>query len=235
MKLHLLQLENCPVLQQLRYEEALLRVDQRNWCLINQGSPPAIVMGISGQLEELIELAVWQQKPVPVIRRFSGGGTVFVDEETLFVTFIFNQQALPVHPYPETIMRWTEALYRPLFAPHPFALLENDYVMGHLKFGGNAQSIIKQRWLHHSSFLWNYQPSNMNYLRLPLRRPHYRKSRPHTDFLCKLSDLYPCRKNLQQKLVNLLQQQYEIERTTVQQLDALLTQPHRQATQLLMS
>ena len=37
-----------PILEQLQLEEALFRADQRNWCLLNSGSPPAIVMGISG-------------------------------------------------------------------------------------------------------------------------------------------------------------------------------------------
>lgn len=45
----LLRLRQVPILQQLRLEEALLRADDSNWCILNDGSPtPAIVMGISG-------------------------------------------------------------------------------------------------------------------------------------------------------------------------------------------
>eukprot|EP00968_Pinguiococcus_pyrenoidosus_P003776 scaffold251_cov230-Pinguiococcus_pyrenoidosus.AAC.7 len=33
-------------------------------------------------------------------------------------------------------------------------LVENDYVVGDRKFGGNAQSITSGRWLHHTSFLF---------------------------------------------------------------------------------
>ncbi len=36
------------------YEEALMRADERNWCVINNGSPKAIVMGISGKPDQLI-------------------------------------------------------------------------------------------------------------------------------------------------------------------------------------
>ena len=36
-----------PVLQQLQLEEALLRADEENWCLVNCGSEPSIVMGVS--------------------------------------------------------------------------------------------------------------------------------------------------------------------------------------------
>lgn len=49
-----------------------------------------------------------------------------------------------------------------------------DYVFGDRKFGGNAQSIIKHRWIHHTSFLWDYDNKNMSYLKLPAKAPKYR-------------------------------------------------------------
>jgi lipoate-protein ligase A len=52
--------------------------------------------------------------------------------------------------------------------------------------GGNAQSIIKNRWIHHTSFLWNFDAKNMDYLKLPSKRPAYRSDRPHHDFLTTL-------------------------------------------------
>lgn len=62
----------------------------------------------------------------PVIRRFSGGGTVVVDHHTLFITLICNQEAVPSVPlYPRPIMKWTEELYRPMFpTAAQFGLLE---------------------------------------------------------------------------------------------------------------
>lgn len=50
-----------------------------------------------------------------------------------------------------------------------------DYVFGNRKFGGNAQSITKGRWVHHTSFLWDYEMMNMFYLKLPKRAPDYRQ------------------------------------------------------------
>lgn len=52
--------------------------------------------------------------------------------------------------------------------------LFSDYVFGDRKFGGNAQSITKNRWIHHTSFLWDYEVKNMAYLKLPARAPEYR-------------------------------------------------------------
>mmetsp|Transcript_25867 Transcript_25867/g.43997 ORF Transcript_25867/g.43997 Transcript_25867/m.43997 type:complete len:330 (-) Transcript_25867:870-1859(-) len=72
-----------------------------------------------------------------------------------------------------------------------FALRENDYVLGERKMGGNAQSIVKGGWLHHTSFLWDYDQQNMDYLSLPSKRPAYRGDRKHDDFLVRLSSVYP--------------------------------------------
>ena len=91
-RLRLLQLFSTPILDQLRLEEALLRSHAGNWCLINRGLPsPAIVMGISGVAERLVHVEAARAAGVPVIRRFTGGGTVVVDDGTLFISFVCNK------------------------------------------------------------------------------------------------------------------------------------------------
>ena len=50
--------------------------------------------------------------------------------------------------------------------PPQFSLRENDYVLGAHKIGGNAQSIVKGRWVHHTSFLWDFDPAKMRYLQV---------------------------------------------------------------------
>lgn len=230
--LHFVHLKGVPILEQLRWEEAMLRADHRNWCLINHGSPPAIVMGISGKKEELINSFHLQSSPIPVIRRFSGGGTVVIDEDTLFVTFIFSSEALSIPSFPEPIMHWTEKFYHPLFNPHPFSLQENDYVMGMKKFGGNAQSITKQRWLHHSSFLFNYRSSLMDYLHIPNKAPAYRQQRSHEEFLCCLRDYWPTIENLKEDLIIQLKNSFDLVETSILELQRLATLPHRKATKV---
>ncbi len=148
-------------------------------------------MGISGKKEELVDLAKTSQDNIPIIRRFSGGGTVIVDENTLFVTFISQKNIHSFAAYPEPIMRWTEAIYREAFDHPDFKLRENDFVIGAKKCGGNAQYIRKNRWLHHTCFLWDYSSKNMEYLLLPKKTPPYREGRSHDDFLCRLKDHFP--------------------------------------------
>src|SRR6187402_1346020 len=114
--LHWLSLKNVSIHQQLQWEEALLRLDGRSWCISNWGSPATLVMGISAKEHEVFDMELLNIKPLPVLRRFSGGGTVIVDEETLFLTFFIQKQHLPhIAPFPLSILQWTASLYEPLF------------------------------------------------------------------------------------------------------------------------
>lgn len=231
--LRFVELDQIPIFQQLQWEEALLRADAGNWCLINKGSPPAIVMGISGQMDKLISLDNLQKNPIPVIRRFSGGGTVVIDENTLFFTLVCQSNALPIHPFPRPLMQWTAELYRPLFPDKPFYLQDNDYVMGEKKWGGNAQSIVKGRWLHHSSLLWDYHPERMDYLLLPEKMPAYRKKRGHHDFLCCLKDHWVHSTSFQTEMLNTLEKHFLLKQSGIEELNRIASQPHRKATSII--
>lgn len=219
-----------PIFDQLRLEEALLRADDRSFCLVNIGSPRAIVMGISGEVEKLLDLPTVRERRIPVIKRFSGGGTVIVDEDTLFVTFIIAKEHLDLAPFPEPILRWSAHLYASAWKIPGFQLRENDYCIGEKKCGGNAQYMRKDRWIHHTSFLWDYKPSNMEALLLPSKRPAYRKDRSHKDFLCRLREYGENPKTRINQLKNELVKHFDIHDFD---LKTLQEKPHRQATQMI--
>lgn len=207
-----------------------MRCDGRNFCLINLGTLPAIVLGSSCNVEELVDLERVREARVPVIRRFSGGGTVYVDRGTLFVTWLFGKEAVATAPFPRAIMAWTEALYRPLFGDHPFGLRENDYVLGEYKCGGNAQYIQKDRWLHHTSFLWDFDAEKMGYLHIPKRAPLYRAERAHSEFLCRLKAYFPDRQLFLHALKSHLSKQFILEEVAYEELLPLTLQPHRRTS-----
>lgn len=199
----LLRLSGFSILQQLQIEEALLRATTHNWFVINDGTPqPSVVLGVSGKAHELVHLAAAAARRVPLIRRFTGGGTVVVDGDTIFTALIMQHQSLPgVEPYPRPVMQYTEHLYRTVFGQHgAFRLRENDYCFGDRKFGGNAQAITKDRWVHHTSLLWDFQRERMALLRQPSKQPEYRQDRGHLDFIVPLRHLLPCRRTLVERL-----------------------------------
>lgn len=210
----------------------------------------AIVMGIGGKPERLIDIEAAKNDGVLVLKRFSGGGTVVVDHSSLWTTFIGRNKMLPtVKPYPREIMEWSaNVIFGPAFESWnreindndsgsrrskgrqtlvfegkwvderwcskgvdeslvlppseketqqnshstlpTFQLKDNDYVLGERKIGGNAQSIVSGGFLHHTSFLWDWDQMNMDYLTLPEKRPEYRGNRPHDEFLVRLKDHY---------------------------------------------
>lgn len=232
-KFFLVDLTGMPILEQLRLEEALLRADKGNWCLINTSSPDAIVMGISGKLEQLIDRQRVKERSMPIIKRFSGGGTVYIDPNTIFVTLIANQKCTQVPCLPKEVMQWSEGLYEPFFNHPDFALRENDYVFAERKFGGNAQYMQKGRWLHHTSFLWDFDPQKMQSLLLPQKRPTYREARTHEDFLTSLNKRYPNKELFFDSLKKYLLKTLEASEVEVQSAQAKISMPHRKATTLV--
>ncbi len=231
--LHLIELNRVPIFEQLQLEEALLRADTRNLCIMNHGSTRAIVMGQSSHPQDLLDVERVQEDEIPVIKRFSGGGTVIVDEETLFISFIFAKDFLPICPFPEPILRWSAELYKTAWDFPDFALTEHDYTLGALKCGGNAQYLSKDRWVHHTSFLWDYSDKNMEYLLLPKKRPKYREERAHGAFLCRLSEKAASKEGLIAQLKNELVKRFDICEVTLEGLSDVLGREHRKSTHLV--
>jgi len=194
MKFTLIQAKNLSIYHQLVLEEALLRTSNENICLLNTSTPPSIVMGISAKPEEHLEKAFFSQGEVALIRRFSGGGTVVVDENSFFVTFILNRSELNFPCYPENLMVFAKQPVSQAF--EEVELLQNDFVIGDRKCAGNAQMLIKERALHHISFLWDFCEKRMGLLKHPKKIPAYRNDRSHLDFLTPLKNYFPDKDNL---------------------------------------
>ncbi len=232
MLLSLLRLKGVPIFEQLQVEEALLRADKKNWCIINYGVPPAIVMGISGNAEDLL-IVEPANSPLPIIRRFSGGGCVVVDPSTFFVTMICNVEGNRPSAFPQEVARWNAELYKPLLEHLDFNLLENDYVLGARKFGGNAQYLTRDRWLHHSTLLWSYNCELMNLLKLPKKRPQYRQERSHDDFLCHLSEYFSSIEDLYDHFTYNLKQKFNVIEMDYEEVREICQRPHRKSTSII--
>jgi lipoate-protein ligase A len=231
MTFHLIHTQNLPIFEQLQLEEALLRTDDRNFCIINEGSTPAIVMGISGKVEELVDREKTAAANVPVIKRFSGGGTVIVDEETIFFTFICQKSLHPFPAYPEPILKWSADFYQAAFPA--LSLRENDYAIGEKKCGGNAQYIKKDRWLHHTSFLWDWKKERMDLLLHPKKTPAYRAGRTHAAFLGRVSDHADDKTSWIGSLKKELSNRYAVQEMSLEEVKPVMQRPHRQTSESL--
>lgn len=233
MALYWVALDSCPIYEQLQLEEALLRTDENSYCIVNKGSPPSIVMGISGKKRELVDELAAKEKSIPLIRRYSGGGCVVVDEDTLFISFIIGKEFYTAPLYPESIHRWAEDLYLSSWKIPGFALRENDYVIQEKKCGGNAQYLKKDRFVHHTTFLWKYCPTKMSLLLHPAKEPSYRKKRDHLDFLQPLHSHAKSVDYLIDAMKNELDKRFHLQEKKVEELHAFLDLPHRKSVTLV--
>lgn len=231
--LRIIQLNGLPLLEQLQLEEALLRTSDENYCLINHGAPPAIVMGISQKPAEVIDFEAHRNQPIPIIRRYSGGGTVVIEPTTVLVTLILNHQSFPTPPFPKDVLKWTEELYKPAFKDLPFSLRENDYVIDHLKCGGNAQYFAKNRIVHHTSFVFDYTDTHMQLLKMPPKMPSYRAERSHQDFLYRLNTDFSCSASFLKSILEAFSLKFSLEEKPLNQFIPFLSLPHRKSTTLV--
>ena len=167
---------------------------------------------------------------IPIIKRFSGGGTVITDKDTLLVSLIANKSILPTPCFPSHIMQWSFDIYADVFNHPHFRLRENDYAFYNKKCGGNAQYFCKKRCLHHTSFLWDYQPSHLELLKNPKKQPSYRKQRQHEDFLCKIKDFWTSIYSFEEQFINTLSTLFDVSILNSQSLKAYVNNSSHRIT-----
>jgi len=150
----------------------------------------AVVLGLSQEEEEYVDAAETKKDGVPVIRRFSGGGAVFLSRGCLVYTLITTARP----PFKRFDVM---GAYRLAFAPLTEAFAKKglklefhepcDLAVGGRKVAGSAQSQRRGAVLIHGSFLIDPDLDRIKrYLKEPKERPAYRAARRHEDFLMPL-------------------------------------------------
>jgi lipoate---protein ligase len=93
------------------------------------------------------------ERSIPVIRRISGGGTVFHDAGNLNFTFILNSK----EGRQINFRKYTLPVISFLSSIGLDAIIEgkNDLKVGGLKISGNAEHIYRDRVLHHGTLLFD--------------------------------------------------------------------------------
>ncbi len=92
---------------------------------------------------------------IPVIRRLSGGGTVFHDEDNINFCFIMNGEKgklVDFKKYIDPVIDFLKSLH--IHAEHGG---RNDILIEGCKISGNASHVFKNRVMHHGTLLFNSQ------------------------------------------------------------------------------
>lgn len=153
----------------LAVEEVLLKNRTEDFLILGINSP-SIIIGKHQSAHRESDTRFAEMNFIPVIRRISGGGTVFHDSGNLNFTFIaqsvpgrqidFRKYTLPVIDYLDTL--GIEARFEG----------KNDLKVDGLKISGNAEHVFRNRVLHHGTLLFR---SSLETLRNAIRRDtlHY--------------------------------------------------------------
>lgn len=166
----------------------------------------AVVLGLSQEEEKYVNSAEAKKDKVPVLRRFSGGGTVFIHDGCLVYTIITTLTS----PFKRFDVM---GAYRTAFMPVIEAFQKQgialefhepcDLAVDGRKIAGNAQSQRQGALLIHGSFLVDPDLIRIKrYLKEPDIRPDYRAGRSHEDFLLPLSEVGLDEKKLKDLLID---------------------------------
>lgn len=148
----------------LAAEEHLLKKTNDEYLILAVNSPSVIIGKHQSPHREVNTMFVIKNN-IPVIRRISGGGTVFHDMGNLNFTFIMNSQPgqqVDFRKYTKPVIAFLDQLgVEAKFEG------KNDLKVNGLKISGNAEHIYRNRVLHHGTLLFS---SDMNLLRNSLRK-----------------------------------------------------------------
>ncbi len=133
-------------------------------CFMLWQNEPSIIVGKHQNTLAEIDFHLARQKNIPVIRRISGGGTVYHDEGNLNFTFIKQGQKGKLVDYTRFLQPIIAALNQMgVPARHEG---KSDIRVNGLKISGNSEHVYRNRVLHHGTLLFN---SNLEALNEVLR------------------------------------------------------------------
>jgi len=150
-----------------------------------------VVVGYANKAATEVNLAFCQRNTIPVLRRFTGGGTVLQGPGVLNYSLILRLEGSgALHNVSATnrfiLERHHSALAALLRAPVEMQG-HTDLAIGGLKFCGNAQRRRQRFLIFHGSFLLHLDIEFLErILPMPSKQPDYRVNRSHSEFLMNL-------------------------------------------------
>ena len=113
---------------------------------------PAVIVGTNQNAIEEVNLSYTQENGIKVVRRMTGGGTVYHDGGNLCYTVI-----APFNPEQDNYKAFTAPVIEYLNSIGVKAEFSgrNDITVDGMKISGNAQTVYKNRIMHHGTLLFD--------------------------------------------------------------------------------
>lgn len=126
---------------------------------------PSVIVGKHQNALAECNLHFCRQQSLPVVRRISGGGTVYHDSGNLNFSFFRHADRERLIDYDTNLGVITGALHK---LGYPVTVSErHDLFREQYKISGNAQHIRKGKALHHGTILYD---ANLSWLRSSIKR-----------------------------------------------------------------
>jgi lipoyltransferase and lipoate-protein ligase len=138
----------------LAVDEYLLKNREEEFLVLSINNP-AVIIGKHQSPHRETDTKYITRNNIPVIRRISGGGTVFHDHGNLNFSFISNSIAGKQVDF----RKYTQPVIKFLAAAGAKVKFEgkNDLKINGLKISGNAEHVWRNRVLHHGTLLFDSQ------------------------------------------------------------------------------
>lgn len=133
-------------------EEYLLKHSNDDYIILYRNTPSVIVGKHQNTMAELNHSFI-NSKEIPVIRRLSGGGTVFHDLGNVNFCFIVNGREgnlVDFKRFTTPIIEFLNGL-----GLNAYRGEKNDIRIGDYKVSGNAEHVHKNRVMHHGTLLYS--------------------------------------------------------------------------------
>jgi len=128
-------------------------------CFMLWRNDKAILLGKNQNAYSEINMPYASEQGIKIVRRITGGGTVFTDEGNIMFTFISCNGRKEFSDF----LRFTEPIIKALRGmgiPAEFSG-RNDLTIKGKKFSGNAQCRYKEKLLHHGTLMYEANTEEM--------------------------------------------------------------------------
>lgn len=151
---------------------------------------PSVIIGKHQVTTAEVDLFYTQEHGIPIIRRISGGGTVYHDQGNLNYSLVLNGEDGKLIDYE----RYAGTIIRALAKHEIEASLQgkSNLATKGMKFSGNAEHVFKKRVLHHGTLLFNSKLEDLRKCIRPEHKNYNDKSVKSVDsMITNLSDHLP--------------------------------------------
>lgn len=148
----------------LAVDEYFVKSSNKNYFILGSNNP-SVIIGKHQVAHREADTRFVTEHRIPVLRRISGGGTVFHDMGNLNYTIIQNSEPGRQIDFP----RYTRPVISFLSSLGVDARIEgkSDIKTGGLKISGNAEHVCRKRVLHHGTLLFD---ADLDLLKNSLRK-----------------------------------------------------------------